>query len=206
MSPDGNCPTICSLELNPNKSTLHEVETSKHVVPNGKNGASMIRKLLFKRHVNRLVSDVSTELRRRSMNSYMNLHVETNLEVEQAQCEWCGMFEECTSSYISRVREIFSGNWICGLYAEVVKEEHHQMGRVVQCCSDVGGGANEATNKSSAMKLPTSACLCISPLVGASSLFGCFPLVWVFHRLGEHDKNGTRCWSVTDKHREKRKP
>jgi hypothetical protein len=56
---------------------------------------------------------------------------------------------------------------------------------------DVGPGANETTNKSNAMKLPTSVCLCISPLVGASSLclsmhfsFGRgFLLVWVFHRL-----------------------
>jgi len=61
----------------------------------------------------------------------MNLHAETNLEVEQAQCECCGMSEECTPSYICRVRELFCGRWVCGLCAEAVKEEHHRMGRGV---------------------------------------------------------------------------
>ena len=59
MSPDGNCPTICSLELNLSMSALHEGKTSKHVVPDGKNETSMIRKLSFEGHVNRSVSDVS---------------------------------------------------------------------------------------------------------------------------------------------------
>ncbi|GMN39998.1 hypothetical protein TIFTF001_009223 [Ficus carica] len=44
-------------------------------------------------------------------------------EVEEAQCECCGMSEECTSDYVSRVRGKFSGKLICGLCAEAVDEK-----------------------------------------------------------------------------------
>ncbi|WOL09140.1 hypothetical protein Cni_G17893 [Canna indica] len=44
-------------------------------------------------------------------------------EVEDAKCECCGMSEECTPEYIKRVRDKFSGRWICGLCSEAVKEE-----------------------------------------------------------------------------------
>jgi Protein of unknown function (DUF1677) len=33
------------------------------------------------------------------------------------------MEEDCTPTYISRVRESFSGKWICGLCGEAVKEQ-----------------------------------------------------------------------------------
>ncbi|URE21138.1 hypothetical protein MUK42_11362 [Musa troglodytarum] len=33
------------------------------------------------------------------------------------------MSEECTPEYIGRVRQKFSGKWICGLCSEAVKEE-----------------------------------------------------------------------------------
>uniref|UniRef100_A0A2P2MMX1 Uncharacterized protein MANES_11G034700 n=1 Tax=Rhizophora mucronata TaxID=61149 RepID=A0A2P2MMX1_RHIMU len=44
-------------------------------------------------------------------------------EVEDANCECCGLSEECTPEYIDRVRERFLGKLICGLCAEAVKEE-----------------------------------------------------------------------------------
>ncbi|KAJ8477178.1 hypothetical protein OPV22_020905 [Ensete ventricosum] len=68
----------------------------------------------------RAISDLSFQLSRGE-------GVETTLppisEVEDAQCECCGMSEECTPGYIRRVRERFAGKWICGLCSEAVKEE-----------------------------------------------------------------------------------
>ena len=44
-------------------------------------------------------------------------------DVKFADCECCGLREECTLEYIERVRRIFYGRWICGLCAEAVKDE-----------------------------------------------------------------------------------
>ncbi|KAL3497406.1 hypothetical protein ACH5RR_040138 [Cinchona calisaya] len=44
-------------------------------------------------------------------------------DVVSAQCECCGLTEECTEAYIKRVRERFQGRWICGLCSEAVKDE-----------------------------------------------------------------------------------
>ncbi|KAL8498838.1 hypothetical protein ACS0TY_021973 [Phlomoides rotata] len=44
-------------------------------------------------------------------------------EVAFAKCECCGLTEECTEEYIKRVRDRYSGRWICGLCAEAVKDE-----------------------------------------------------------------------------------
>lgn len=44
-------------------------------------------------------------------------------EVEQMKCECCGLIEECTPAYVSNVRRIHCGRWVCGLCAEAVKEE-----------------------------------------------------------------------------------
>ncbi|GKV47659.1 hypothetical protein SLE2022_385530 [Rubroshorea leprosula] len=45
------------------------------------------------------------------------------IEVEFAECDCCGLTEECTPAYIERVRQIYLGKWICGLCAEAVKDE-----------------------------------------------------------------------------------
>lgn len=44
-------------------------------------------------------------------------------EVAFAKCECCSLTEECTEEYIKRVRDRYSGRWICGLCAEAVKDE-----------------------------------------------------------------------------------
>jgi hypothetical protein len=44
-------------------------------------------------------------------------------ETATVKCYCCGLTEECTPSYINRVRESYHGRWICGLCAEAVKEE-----------------------------------------------------------------------------------
>ena len=49
-------------------------------------------------------------------------------EVEDAECECCGMSEECTPSYIAAVRRRFSGRLVCGLCAEAVAEEAGKNG------------------------------------------------------------------------------
>ncbi|URD75230.1 hypothetical protein MUK42_07768 [Musa troglodytarum] len=44
-------------------------------------------------------------------------------DVESAECECCGMSEDCTPTYIRRIKEFFRGRWICGLCSEAVKEQ-----------------------------------------------------------------------------------
>ncbi|XP_010937484.1 uncharacterized protein [Elaeis guineensis] len=48
-------------------------------------------------------------------------------EVERVECHCCGMSEDCTPTYICRVREFHCGNWICGLCAEAVKEKRKKV-------------------------------------------------------------------------------
>ncbi|XP_023523768.1 uncharacterized protein LOC111787904 [Cucurbita pepo subsp. pepo] len=46
------------------------------------------------------------------------------MEVEFfANCECCGLSEECTEAYIEGVRRRFDGKWICGLCSEAVQDE-----------------------------------------------------------------------------------
>ncbi|CAD5183821.1 unnamed protein product [Musa acuminata subsp. malaccensis] len=47
----------------------------------------------------------------------------TTNDVESAECECCGMSEDCTPTYIRRIKEFFHGRWICGLCSEAVKEQ-----------------------------------------------------------------------------------
>ncbi|KAG8375773.1 hypothetical protein BUALT_Bualt10G0135200 [Buddleja alternifolia] len=60
-------------------------------------------------------------------------------EIAFARCECCGLTEECTEEYIKRVRDRYSGRWICGLCSEAVKDE------IVR--SDKGIGNEEALNQ-----------------------------------------------------------
>ncbi|XP_043705223.1 uncharacterized protein LOC122655037 [Telopea speciosissima] len=61
------------------------------------------------------------------------------VEVEFVKCECCGLTEECTLDYISRVRERYQGRWICGLCAEAVKDEIFRSDRLIN--------AEEALNR-----------------------------------------------------------
>ncbi|KAG8381759.1 hypothetical protein BUALT_Bualt05G0005900 [Buddleja alternifolia] len=45
------------------------------------------------------------------------------MNVAFAKCDCCGLTEECTDEYIKRVRDRYSGRWICGLCSEAVKDE-----------------------------------------------------------------------------------
>ncbi|KAA0059390.1 hypothetical protein IC582_002675 [Cucumis melo] len=46
-----------------------------------------------------------------------------HMEAEFVKCDCCGLTEECTPAYIERVRERYSGNWICGLCSEAINYE-----------------------------------------------------------------------------------
>ncbi|XP_043706768.1 uncharacterized protein LOC122656353 [Telopea speciosissima] len=74
--------------------------------------------------LHRTVSDISFELSIEAIDAKLP----TISEVEDAKCECCGMSEEYTPEYIQRVRDKFSGKWICGLCSEAVKEEVEKNG------------------------------------------------------------------------------
>ncbi|KAG0448869.1 hypothetical protein HPP92_027612 [Vanilla planifolia] len=48
------------------------------------------------------------------------------VDLNFAECECCGLGEECTPAYIDRVRERHHGSWICGLCSEAVQDEIHR--------------------------------------------------------------------------------
>ncbi|RRT67667.1 hypothetical protein B296_00024759 [Ensete ventricosum] len=74
--------------------------------------------------IQRAVSDITFQLSKEPAEATLP----PISEVEDASCECCGMSEECTPEYIRRVREKFSGKWICGLCSEAVKEETAKNG------------------------------------------------------------------------------
>ncbi|KAM7513523.1 hypothetical protein LguiA_003106 [Lonicera macranthoides] len=49
-------------------------------------------------------------------------------QLELIKCDSCGFTEECTISYISKIREKYQGKWICGLCDEAVKDEITRSG------------------------------------------------------------------------------
>ncbi|WOK92069.1 hypothetical protein Cni_G00760 [Canna indica] len=50
-------------------------------------------------------------------------------EIVRATCSCCGLTEECTPAYVARVRERYSGRWVCGLCGEAIKDEIRRSGR-----------------------------------------------------------------------------
>ncbi|KAL5583670.1 hypothetical protein UlMin_016112 [Ulmus minor] len=55
----------------------------------------------------------------------------SQIEIEFAKCECCGLTEECTPAYIERIRERYQNRWICGLCAEAVKDEIVRSERLI---------------------------------------------------------------------------
>lgn len=64
-------------------------------------------------------------------NSKKNTISGTQIEIESAKCDCCGLTEECTPAYIERIRERYAGKWICGLCAEAVKDEIVRSERLI---------------------------------------------------------------------------
>lgn len=65
------------------------------------------------------VSDVSSEIGkyRKELEAITKID-----EVKQAECECCGLVEDCTPDYIVEVKDSYSDKWVCGLCSEAVKE------------------------------------------------------------------------------------
>ncbi|XP_022754138.1 uncharacterized protein LOC111302539 [Durio zibethinus] len=64
------------------------------------------------------MSDVSSEIEK-----YIALESSTvDDQVMQAECECCGLKEDCTKGYITIVKSCHCGKWVCGLCSEAVKE------------------------------------------------------------------------------------
>ncbi|XP_073272337.1 uncharacterized protein [Primulina huaijiensis] len=45
------------------------------------------------------------------------------MDIESVKCECCGLKEDCTQDYISKVKSSFDGKWLCGLCSEAVRDE-----------------------------------------------------------------------------------
>lgn len=52
----------------------------------------------------------------------------TGQAVTAAKCGCCGLWEECTMSYIGGVQERYGGVWVCGLCEEAIKDEQARLG------------------------------------------------------------------------------
>uniref|UniRef100_A0A7C8ZYJ8 DUF1677 domain-containing protein n=1 Tax=Opuntia streptacantha TaxID=393608 RepID=A0A7C8ZYJ8_OPUST len=80
-------------------------------------------------NLKRTMSDIAFELRKEIDREIADTKGLAPIsEAEDAPCECCGMSEEYTLEYIKRVRDKFSGKWICGLCSEAVKEEMEKNG------------------------------------------------------------------------------
>lgn len=91
---------------------------------NNNNTSNKLPPKLSSENLHRTVSDITFELTKEGID----LKLPPISEVEDAKCECCGMSEECTPEYISRVRDKFQGKWVCGLCEVAVKEELEKNG------------------------------------------------------------------------------
>ncbi|KAG9449142.1 hypothetical protein H6P81_009107 [Aristolochia fimbriata] len=79
----------------------------------------------------RVVSDAATEILDINISTCKETSLQTAAEkvavheVENisAECECCGLHEECTLDYFGLVKECYCGKWVCGLCSEAVKEQ-----------------------------------------------------------------------------------
>ncbi|KAM7459351.1 hypothetical protein LguiA_036345 [Lonicera macranthoides] len=47
-------------------------------------------------------------------------------QIIQAECYCCDLKEDCTKDYFAKVKNSYSGKWVCGLCSEAVKETQAQ--------------------------------------------------------------------------------
>lgn len=69
----------------------------------------------------------------RSVFRYMDLRSPTQTsanDINEVQCECCGLSEDCTGAYIRSTRARFYGKWVCGLCSEAVNEESYKLGGI----------------------------------------------------------------------------
>lgn len=51
-------------------------------------------------------------------------------DINEVECECCGLSEDCTGAYILRTRARFYGKWVCGLCSEAINEESNKLGGI----------------------------------------------------------------------------
>ncbi|KAL5850496.1 hypothetical protein ACOSQ4_008509 [Xanthoceras sorbifolium] len=85
--------------------------------PNETNGSRECSR--SEQRLRKAVSDVSSEIDRYTVLETTSSTID---EVMQAECECCGIREECTQNYIAKIKGSHSGEWVCGLCCEAVKE------------------------------------------------------------------------------------
>ncbi|XVF35427.1 hypothetical protein REPUB_Repub18cG0144800 [Reevesia pubescens] len=73
------------------------------------------------RVLRKVVTDVSSEIGK-YIALESNFTVDQEYQVKLAECECCGLKEDCTTDYITRVKGWHCGKWVCGLCSEAVKE------------------------------------------------------------------------------------
>ncbi|KAL1834620.1 hypothetical protein ACET3Z_004271 [Daucus carota] len=66
------------------------------------------------------VADFSSDMNKKAEDFETLTRID---EVTLAACECCGLEEDCTPNYITKVKTSHSGKWLCGLCSEVVKEK-----------------------------------------------------------------------------------
>ncbi|KAL2249516.1 uncharacterized protein LOC105166497 [Sesamum indicum] len=68
----------------------------------------------------------------RGVFKYMDLRFPSQTaasnDVNEVECECCGLSEDCTGAYIRCTRARFYGKWVCGLCSEAVHEESYKLG------------------------------------------------------------------------------
>ncbi|KAL8492930.1 hypothetical protein ACS0TY_024216 [Phlomoides rotata] len=66
----------------------------------------------------------------RGIFKYMDLRFPTQIsasnDINEVECECCGLSEDCSRAYILRTRARFYGKWVCGLCSEAVDEESNK--------------------------------------------------------------------------------
>lgn len=70
----------------------------------------------------------------RGIFKYMDLRFPTQIsasnDINEVECDCCGLSEDCSRAYILRTRARFYGKWVCGLCSEAVDEESNKLGGV----------------------------------------------------------------------------
>ncbi|XP_022728853.1 uncharacterized protein LOC111284464 [Durio zibethinus] len=94
------------------------------VSPHSQSNGTISKSRLSMESLQRTISDISFELSKEAVDAILP----PISEVEDANCECCGMSEECTPEYISQVRDKFSGKLVCGLCAAAINEEVEKNG------------------------------------------------------------------------------
>ncbi|XP_028071741.1 uncharacterized protein LOC114274069 [Camellia sinensis] len=70
--------------------------------------------------LHKAVSDVSHKIDK--TGNELEAIVKAEEVLEQAECECCGLKEDCTPDYIQNIMDSHSDKWVCGLCSEAVKE------------------------------------------------------------------------------------